>query len=122
MLMVNRNGLFSIARGISSQTFSSFRRMGNRPSWRLVSRDTSAKGFGAVGSAGGRAVIGDGAPGAPGAPEAAVAGADAAAAGAVAAPLPPAGTVAQAHSIRDARAMADSLRESVVIMRQIGEE
>jgi hypothetical protein len=98
--------------------------MGNRPSWRWASRDTSAKGFGAVGSAGGRAVIGEGAPGAPGAPEAAVAGADAAAAGAVAlaAPLPPAGTVAQAHSIRDARAMADSLRESVVIMRQIGEE
>src|SRR5689334_11479684 len=47
-----RKGLFSIARGISSHTFSSLRQTGNRPSWRVAPRETSAKGFGADGSGG----------------------------------------------------------------------
>src|SRR6218665_3343257 len=54
ILTVNRKGLFSAVLGISSQTFSSLRQIGNRPSSCLAPRITSAKGLGAVGSTGGR--------------------------------------------------------------------
>src|SRR6218665_1287606 len=66
ILTVNRKGLFSAVLGISSQTFSSLRQIGNRPSSCLAPRITSAKGLGAVGSTGGRAAWAAAAPAAPG--------------------------------------------------------
>lgn len=53
MLTLNKNGFLSDALGTSSQTFSSLRQIGNKPSCRLASLMMSAKGLGAVGSAAG---------------------------------------------------------------------
>ena len=47
---VKSSGLPRRSGAISSQTFSSLRQTGRKPSWRLASFETSAKGFGAAGS------------------------------------------------------------------------
>ena len=51
-LTESKNGLPNISVVSSSQTFSSLRHRGMKPSWRVASLATSAKGLGAVGSGG----------------------------------------------------------------------